>query len=207
MVHTAPATQWSELFKLYFAHGFSWLGIQTMFVYMFAFLEQKLPALPGMDTGDRNARLGQMIGWSFFILNAVGAIWPAFLLEPMSKKLGRVKTHALMVATMALGYFGIVWFASSAIMLYSMMCILTLGWAAVVSLPFAIMSEKVDKQRMGFFMGIFNLSVVLPQLIASSVVGSIIKHAADKGIIFLISGSSLAISAALWLFVSEKKKA
>jgi maltose/moltooligosaccharide transporter len=200
-------TQWGELFKLYFAHGFSWLGIQTMFVYMFAFLEQKLPAMPDMSVSDRNARLGQMIGWSFFILNAVGAIWPAFLLEPMSKKLGRVKTHALMVATMALGYFGIVMWASSAIMLYAMMCILTLGWAAVVSLPFAIMSEKVDKSRMGFFMGIFNLSVVLPQLIASSLIGTIIKNAGDKGITFIISGISLAISAALWLFVSEKNKA
>jgi maltose/moltooligosaccharide transporter len=203
----APSpTQWGELFKLYFAHGFSWLGIQTMFVYMFAFLEQKLPALPDMSAGDRNARLGQMIGWSFFILNAVGSIWPAFMLEPMSKKLGRVRTHAMMVAIMALGYFGIVWFASSAVMLYSMMCVLTLGWAAVVSLPFAIMSEKVDKSRMGFFMGIFNLSVVLPQLIASSVIGTVIKNSADKGIIFIISGVSLAISAGLWLFVSEKKK-
>jgi MFS family permease len=160
-----------------------------------------------MSVADRNARLGQMIGWSFFILNAVGAIWPAFMLEPMSKKLGRVRTHALMVATMALGYFGIVLFASSAIMLYSMMCILTLGWAAVVSLPFAIMSEKVDKSRMGFFMGIFNLSVVLPQLVASSIVGTIIKNAGDKGIIFIISGTSLAVSAALWLFVSDKKTA
>ncbi len=203
---TAPATQWGELFKLYFAHGFSWLGIQTMFVYMFAFLEQKLPALPDMSVADRNARLGQMIGWSFFILNAVGAIWPAFLLEPMSKKLGRVRTHALMVGIMALGYFGIVIWASSAVLLYSMMCVLTLGWAAVVSLPFAIMSEKVDKSRMGFFMGIFNLSVVLPQLIASSVVGSIIKNSADKSITFIISGTSLAISAALWLLVSEKRK-
>jgi MFS family permease len=203
----SPPTQWVELFKLYFAHGFSWLGIQTMFVYMFAFLEQKLPAMSDMSVADRNARLGQMIGWSFFILNAVGAIWPAFMLEPMSKKLGRVRTHALMVATMALGYFGIVLFASSAIMLYSMMCILTLGWAAVVSLPFAIMSEKVDKSRMGFFMGIFNLSVVLPQLVASSIVGTIIKNAGDKGIIFIISGTSLAVSAALWLFVSDKKTA
>ncbi len=203
----SPPTQWVELFKLYFAHGFSWLGIQTMFVYMFAFLEQKLPAMADMSVADRNARLGQMIGWSFFILNAVGAIWPAFMLEPMSKKLGRVRTHALMVATMALGYFGIVLFASSAIMLYSMMCILTLGWAAVVSLPFAIMSEKVDKSRMGFFMGIFNLSVVLPQLVASSIVGTIIKNAGDKGIIFIISGTSLAVSAALWLFVSDKKTA
>ncbi|MEI7499837.1 MAG: MFS transporter [Bacteroidota bacterium] len=204
---TATAkTQWAELFKLYFAHGFSWLGIQTMFVYMFAFLEQKLPAMTDMSVTDRNARLGQMIGWSFFILNAVGSIWPAFLLEPMSKKFGRVKTHATMVATMALGYFGIVMWASNAIMLYSMMCILTLGWAAVVSLPFAIMSEKVDKSRMGFFMGIFNLSVVLPQLIASSVVGTIIKNSGDKAIIFIISGASLAVSAALWLFVSDKRK-
>ena len=111
-----------------------------------------------------------------------------------------------MAATMSLGYFGIVMWASSAIMLYAMMCILTLGWAAVVSLPFAIMSEKVDKSRMGFFMGIFNLSVVLPQLIASSVIGTIIKNAGDKNIIFIISGASLAVSAALWLFVSDKKK-
>jgi MFS family permease len=78
-----------------------------------------------------------------------------------------------------------------------------IGWAAVVSLPFAIMSEKVDKSRMGFFMGIFNLSVVIPQLIVSLFFGTIIKDAADKNIIFIISGTSLAISAALWLMVKE----
>ncbi|MCK9203501.1 MAG: MFS transporter [Bacteroidales bacterium] len=207
MGHTPKSpTQWGELFKLYFAHGFSWLGIQTMFVYMFAFLEQKMPALSNTSVPDQNARLGQMIGWSFFILNAAGSIWPAFLLEPMSKKLGRVKTHAMMVATMALGYFGIVLWAKNAVILYSMMCILTFGWAAVVSLPFAIMSEKVDKARMGFFMGIFNLSVVIPQLISSSVLGTVIKNSADKGMIFIISGFSLAISAVLWLFVKENRK-
>ncbi|HPS62133.1 MAG TPA: MFS transporter, partial [Bacteroidales bacterium] len=130
----------------------------------------------------------------------------AFMLEPMAKKLGRVRTHAIMVGIMALGYFGIVTLAHDTVMLYAMMCILTFGWAAVVSLPFAIMSEKVDKVRMGFFMGIFNLSVVLPQLVASSVLGTVIRHADDKSIVFLISGISLAISAVLWLFVREKRK-
>jgi Na+/melibiose symporter-like transporter len=209
---TAPAeavikhkTQWGQLFRLYFAHAFSWLGIQTMFVYMFAFLEQKLTSGPELAAGDRNMYLGQLIGWSFFILNAVGSIWPAFLLEPMSKKLGRVKTHASMVFIMALGYYGIVLFAHNAFMLYAMMCVLTFGWAAVVSLPFAIMSEKVDESRMGFFMGIFNLSVVLPQLVASSLIGTVIKNAADKNIIFIISGVSLTLSALFWLFVSEGK--
>ena len=198
-------TQWGELFKLYFAHAFSWLGIQTMFVYIFAFLEQKMPSMQNLPAAERNANLGQLIGWSFFILNAVGAIWPAFLLEPMSKKAGRVRTQALMVGIMSAGYFGIVFLASTPFMLYAMMCVLTFGWAAVVSLPFAIMSEKVDKSRMGFFMGIFNLSVVLPQLVASFAMGKVISHAADKGMVFIISGVSLAISAFLWLFVSEKK--
>jgi maltose/moltooligosaccharide transporter len=197
-------TRWGELFKLYFAHAFSWLGIQTMFIYMFAFLEQKLPAVSTLSSDAKNIRLGQMIGWSFFILNGVGSIWPAFLLEPVSRKFGRIKTHAVSVAVMSAGYFCIMLWAHNAILLYAFMCILTIGWAAVVSLPFAIMSEKVDKSRMGFFMGIFNLSVVLPQLVSSFVIGSVISKAADKGVIFLISGISLGISAFLWLFVKEK---
>jgi hypothetical protein len=192
----ASVTQWGQLFRLYFAHGFSWLGIQTMFVYIFAFIEQKIHPESALQAG-------QMIGWSFFILNGVGSIWPALLLEPMSKKTGRVNTHIIAVATMSLGYFGIMLFARNSLILYSMMVILTLGWAAVVSLPFAIMSEKVDKSRMGFFMGIFNLSVVLPQLVSSLLIGSMIRYASDKSIIFLISGISLAISAFLWIFVTD----
>jgi hypothetical protein len=77
----------------------------------------------------------------------------------------------------------------------------------VVSLPFAIMTEKIDQSRTGFFMGIFNLSVVLPQLLVSLVVGTIIKNADDKNIIFIICGASLAISAVLWMLVKEKRGA
>jgi MFS family permease len=195
----ATKTKWGELFKLYFAHGFSWLGIQTMFIYIFAFIEQKIHPENANQTG-------QMIGWSFFILNGVGSIWPAFLLEPVSKKIGRVNTHVLAVASMSIGYFGIVFFARNALSLYALMMILTLGWAAVVSLPFAIMSEKVDKSRMGFFMGIFNLSVVLPQLVSSFLIGRLINNAVDKSLIFIISGASLAVSAILWLFVKDESR-
>ncbi|MCW8995075.1 MAG: MFS transporter, partial [Psychromonas sp.] len=86
-----------------------------------------------------------------------------------------------------------------------LMAVCGIGWAAIVSLPFAIMSEKVDESRMGFFMGIFNLSVVLPQLIVSLVLGYYIQEAQDKNLIFIISGITLSISAVLWLLVKEKK--
>jgi Na+/melibiose symporter-like transporter len=190
-------TDWKQLFRIYFAHGFSWLGIQTMFIYSIAFFEQRF------DTTD-GAYLGAMIGWSFFILNAVGAIFPIVLLEPLSRRIGKVKTQVLSVASMAIGYFLIVLVVRDTITMYLIFVLLSLGWAAVVSLPFAIMTEKVNKVRMGFFMGIFNLSVVLPQLIASLVLGFFIQSAADKTIIYLISGISLAISAVLWLLVKEK---
>jgi Na+/melibiose symporter-like transporter len=190
-------TDWKQLFRIYFAHGFSWLGIQTMFIYSIAFFEQRF------NTTDE-VYLGAMIGWSFFILNAVGAIFPIVLLEPLSRRIGKVKTQVLSVASMAIGYFLIVLVVRDTITMYLIFVLLSLGWAAVVSLPFAIMSEKVNKVKMGFFMGIFNLSVVLPQLVASLVLGYYIQNADDKTIIYLISGISLAISAVLWLLVKEK---
>ena len=148
---------------------------------------------------------GQIIAISFLVLNAVGFILPAFVLEPITEKIGRVKTHLSCVAIMAVGYFGIVAIGQSPLTMYLLMAVVGVGWAAIVSLPFAIMSEKVDESRMGFFMGIFNLSVVIPQLIVSLVLGYFILEAADKNLIFIISGISLSISAILWLIVKESK--
>ena len=193
----SKVTQWGELFKLYFAHGFSWIGVQTMFVYIIAYIQQKLNPASETETG-------QIIAISFLVLNAVGFILPAFVLEPFTEKIGRVKTHLICVAIMSVGYFGIVLIGTSSITLYILMAVCGIGWAAIVSLPFAIMSEKVDESRMGFFMGIFNLSVVLPQLIVSLVLGYFIQEAQDKNLIFIISGTTLGISAILWLLVKEK---
>jgi maltose/moltooligosaccharide transporter len=192
-------TEWGQLLRIYFAHGFSWVGVQTMFVYIIAYIQQKMNPATETETG-------QIIAISFLILNAVGFILPAFVLEPITEKIGRVKTHLSCVAIMAIGYFGIVAVGQSPISMYLLMAVLGIGWAAIVSLPFAIMSEKVDESRMGFFMGIFNLSVVLPQLIVSLVLGYFILEAADKSLIFIISGVTLAISALLWIFVKDTKQ-
>jgi MFS family permease len=201
---TASVTEWGQLFRIYFAHGFSWIGIQTMFVYIIAFIQQKY--FHGIiDQSIINAQSGQIIAIAFAILNTIGFILPAFVLEPTAEKVGRVKTHLTCVAIMSLGYIGIVFLGTTPFMLYILMAVAGIGWAAVVSLPFAIMTEKIDQSRTGFFMGIFNLSVVLPQLLVSLFVGTIIKNAADKNIIFIISGISLALSAIFWTLVKEKR--
>jgi MFS family permease len=200
------STEWGQLMRIYAAHGLSWIGIQTMFVYIIAFIQQKFFS-SGADAAVINADSGQIIAIAFAVLNTVGFILPALVLEPIVERIGRVKTHLTCVGLMSVAYFGMVLFAHTPLALYLLMAVAGIGWAAVVSLPFAIMTEKIDKGRTGFFMGIFNLSVVLPQLLVSLIVGTVIKNASDKNIIFLISGVSLACSAVLWGMVKEQRHA
>ena len=150
----------------------------------------------------QNNEIGFSIGGAFAILNTVGVLLPATVLEPIAKRIGRVKTHALALLVSALGYVLIVLFGQSITSFFVLMAIVGVGWAAVVSLPFAIMSEVVDERRMGLMMGLFNLSVVLPQIVASKL-GGYIEHSADKSSIFWISAITLGVSAGLWLLVKE----
>ncbi|MCB0730367.1 MAG: MFS transporter [Ignavibacteriae bacterium] len=201
-------TNLPEFLKVCFANAFSWLGVQTMFVYIIAFITQKINPIPeGASTETisiLNDKTGQIISISFLVLNAVGALLPAFVLNPLAEKIGRVKTQMMSVAVMSIGYFCIAFFGHSEYSLYFLMGIAGIGWAAIVSLPFAIMSETVNQSRMGFFMGMFNLSIVIPQLLVSLLFGVLIQSADDKNIVFLISGVTLALSAITWLLVKEQ---
>jgi maltose/moltooligosaccharide transporter len=182
--------------KVLAAHSFTWVGVQTMFIYMFAALDFRMP---GMDA----ASLGQVISWSFFSLNLVAAILPALVLEPMAAKFGRVKTHMVSIFIMALGYVGLLLSGTTPIMVYALMAVVGIGWAATISLPFAIMSQKIPKNKMGLYMGLFNLSVVLPQLVASLGVGELIDQAPDKGITFIVCAVTVGFSALAWSLVKE----
>lgn len=198
---TSTTTDWPQLWKLWTAHAFSWFGVQAMFVYIISFIQQHVVA-PGATVAESAAQSGHLIAISFAIMNVVGFVLPALVLAPLGARIGRVRTQAACIGIMAVAYFGIALFARSPASLYVLMAVVGIGWAAVVSLPFAIMSEKVDKRRMGYFMGLFNLSVVLPQL-ATTVVGYVLKDAADKSVLFLICGGCLAVSSVLWLLVKD----
>jgi maltose/moltooligosaccharide transporter len=195
-LNTNAKSQQGQLYRIYLAHGFCWLGIQTMFVYMFFYVKESM----GIAS---DAEAGQVVSLSFLVLNTVGFILPATILEPLAKKIGRVKVHVVAIGLMAVGYFLITLFGSSLTLIYVFMAVAGIGWAATVSLPFAIMTEKVDKAKMGLFMGIFNLSVVIPQLIVSLGFGSYIQHAENKNVIFIICTVCLAISTFLWSLVKE----
>ena len=188
-----------EFQKVLAAHSFSWIGIHTTFVYMIIFVQQQFATLNDTD-------MGRSVSLSFLILNAVGAILPLFVLEPLTRRIGRVATHSACLAVMAVAYFALYFFGETLTAVYLLMAMVGIGWASIVSLPFAIMSQKVDNNQMGLFMGLFNLSVVLPQLTVSLGVAFAISRAADKSSIFLISAIAIALSAMAWTRISEDEE-
>ena len=201
----AGQTDWSAFLKICLAHAFTWVGVQTMFIYTFGYIKQSILGFgpEAVLTEAQNNDIGFTIGVAFAILNTVGFLLPALVLEPVAERIGRVRTHAVAIAISALGYLAIIYFGTTITTFFLLMAVVGVGWAAVVSLPFAIMTEVVDQRRMGLMMGLFNLSVVLPQIVASNL-GGIVEHAADKAIIFWIAAGTLGVSAVLWLLVKER---
>ncbi|GAA0302203.1 MFS transporter [Psychrosphaera haliotis] len=184
--------------KVLAAHSFSWIGIQTMFVFTYAFLQEKMTLLSDDE-------LGQTISYSFAILNGIAALLPALALGPLANKFGRIKVHAAALLVTAFAYLYIALFTTSPISMYIMMAFAGVGWAAIVSLPFAIMSERVENSKMGLYMGLFNLSVVLPQLVVSLGISLFLNKVDDKSMVFIVCAASLLISAVSWLMVKEKQ--
>lgn len=193
---TKSSPKSNEFQKILLAHSFTWIGVQTMFIYAFFYLTEVL------QLGESAGKINSI---AFFILSLVSAVLPVLVLNGFAKKIGMVKTHLICIFIMALGYAGVLFFGTTVILYYIMIAVAGIGWASVVSLPFAIMSEKVDQTKMGLYMGIFNLSVVLPQLVASFKMGEIVNAAPDKSIVFVIAAVTLAISGVLWLSVKNDK--
>lgn len=182
--------------KVLAANSFSWIGAQSMFVFMVAYVQYRLPAM-------EDVAMGRLVSMSFLVLTVVSAILPVLVLEPLSERFGRIKTHASCLAVMAVGYFAMFLVGNSPIYIYMIMAVIAVGWASMISLPFAIMSQKIDKAQTGLYMGLFNLSIVLPQLVVSLGVSLALSRATDKSLVFVIATVAIVLSALAWLAVRE----
>ncbi len=182
--------------KVLAAHAISWFGMQTLFVFIIGFVQQRFPQLD-------NDATGQLMSFSFLSLNAVAAVVPALVLNPLAQRFREVRVHAASLLLMALGFLFVYLHGHTATLVYVGMAIIGLGWGAIVSLPFAIFSQSVSPARIGLYMGVFNLSVVLPQLAVSLGVGYLLSQLENKALVFVIGGVCMALSAVAWLAVKQ----
>jgi maltose/moltooligosaccharide transporter len=208
----------NEFHKIMLAHSFTWVAFQSMFILSGFFIEKQI--LPNLEinslvanwfaqtltgvTQSADASVGNIVSLGFLILNFVGAVFP-LLLQSVSRKIGRVKTYISALSFAVVGYFYIAFLGKLEIDFYIGMFLVGIGWSAVISIVFAIMSERVNPAKMGLYMGVFNLAVVLPQMMSNGV-ANVIKQTENYQLLYIICGLLIAVSVLFWMFVREPQQ-
>jgi maltose/moltooligosaccharide transporter len=79
------------------------------------------------------------------------------------------------------------------------------AWASILSLPYAMLSDNLPAQKMGVYMGIFNFFIVIPQLMAASVLGLLLRLCFHDQPIYALAlgGASLFVAGVFTLRVRE----
>jgi len=210
----APSNQ-NEFHKIMLAHSFTWVAFQSMFIMSGFFIEKQI--LPHLEISSIGANwfaqkltgvqqtldssVGNIVSLGFLILNFVGAVFP-LLLQAIAKRIGRVKTYIGALCFTVIGYFYIAYLSKTELDFYLGMLLAGIGWSAVISIVFAIMSERVNPAKMGLYMGVFNLAVVLPQMMSNGV-ANIIKMTGNYQLLYILCGLFIVASVVFWMFVRE----
>lgn len=131
----------------------------------------------------------------------------AFILPSIANRLGRRLTHTICLLAGALGLISVA-FVTNRYWLFGCMTGVGIAWASILSMPYAMLSTVLPKDKVGIYMGIFNFFIVLPEIIAAVGYPWLMKHVLHDNMLAAVeSGGALMIVAALicLFFIKERK--
>jgi maltose/moltooligosaccharide transporter len=131
----------------------------------------------------------------------------AFLLPVIAKKVGVRYTHLLALSAGGIGLISIYFIGDKYLLLLPMLGV-GIAWASILSMPYAMLSGALPAAKMGYYMGVFNFFVVIPQIVAATILGFIVKQFFQNEPIYalLIGGVSMIFAGVLTLRVHNRTK-
>ncbi len=145
------------------------------------------------------------VGICFGIYNLFAAIF-AFFLIFFARITNRKTTHMVSLLVGGISFISIYFVSNPTLLLVSFLGI-GLTWASILAMPYAILTGSLPSKKMGVYMGIFNFFIVIPQILAGSILGYLVSKVFHYEAIYalVLGGISLFISAILVLFVKDKR--
>ncbi len=177
---------------------FSWFALFSMWIYTTSAVTSHV--YNTTDTASEVYNQGaNWVGVLFGVYNGFAAV-VAFLLPVLAKKTNRKITHSISLVFGGVGLI-LIYFINDPVWLILPMLGIGLAWASILSMPYAILTGSLPAKKMGTYMGIFNFFIVIPQILAASILGFFMRHFFDNQAIFaLIAGGISMLVAALTVF-------
>ena len=179
---------------------FSWLAL-------FAMWTQTTPAVTSVHFGSSapgDAAFNEGANWVgvlFAAYNGFAAL-AAIVIPLLVRRIGLQAAHCVNLLLGALGIASFLVVRDPDWLIVSMVGV-GFSWASIVSLPYALLADSVPSRKMGVYMGIFNFFIVIPQLVAVSILGALIQGLFGGQPIYamLLGGVSFVIAGVLALRV------
>jgi maltose/moltooligosaccharide transporter len=181
---------------------FTWFGLFAMWIYGTAAVAEHHFAAPDpqsaafQDAGNWWSLLGSVRN-GVAAAGALAIIW-------LATRLDRRRLHAFCLSLGVAGFVGMILIKDPGLLWLPMVGV-GVAWASIVSVPYAILAGSVPMRKMGVYMGIFNIFIVAPQLVAATLLGFLIRtFFANEAIwAFAIAATSFGLAAISVLFVKE----
>ena len=182
---------------------FSWAALFLMWTYL-------KPAITGTVTDATTGALltdGQTQTW-VGVLNGIYPI-PACIaslfIADIAKRWGHKLVYAVCLFFGALGFMGLCLFTDQYLLMLPMIGI-GIAWAGILAMPYSILSRAVEARRMGVYMGIFNFTITIPQIVVGLTGGVIVKYIFNSTPIAMLGLAAvfMLLAAVSVAFVKEK---
>ena len=200
----------STMRRLAVVQFFTWAAFMVMWVYFTPGIASAVfHAAPGTAAYETAANWGSSC---FGIYNGAAFVF-AFALLWLTTKFSAKAIHivCLTIGGIGLGSLGLTLFGvefTKTGLVFPMVCI-GIAWSSILSMPYAMLSNALPTEKMGFYMGVFNFFIVIPQICVNLFFGPFMKHVLGSSAIAAVGvgGISLFIAAALTLWVRDHKTA
>jgi maltose/moltooligosaccharide transporter len=129
----------------------------------------------------------------------------AFVLPLFARATSRKTVHTVCLAIGGISLVSLFFITTKQALILPMVGV-GLAWASILSMPYAILAGSLPAKRMGYYMGLFNFFVVIPQICSGTLLGSANKYLFDGHTIriLVLGGVCMLIASVLTLFVTDK---
>jgi maltose/moltooligosaccharide transporter len=188
--------------QLAWAQFFSWFALFAMWIYTTAAVTSHL-----YHTTDATSALynegANWVGVGFGAYNGVAAL-VAFGIPPLARWSSPRIAHVICLLCGAIGLISVYFLSDPKFLLGSMVGV-GIAWASILAMPYAILTGSLPPSKLGYYMGVFNFFIVIPQIVAAALLGFIVGRFFGGHAIYalLIGGASFILAAALTLRVQE----
>lgn len=181
---------------------FSWFALFSMWIYTTSAVTNQI-----YGTSDTTSALynegADWVGVCFAVYNGVAAL-VAFFIPVLAKRTSRKMAHAICLIAGALGLISVFFIKDPSLLIGSMVGV-GIAWASILSMPYAILTGSLPAAKMGYYMGVFNFFIVIPQIVAASILGFLVSRFFDGHAVYalIIGGISFVVAAALTVRVED----